>query len=694
MKYFIKILFILLIFVIIGDVYSSWFIHSNILSGDWPFFYNENIQYTPLFPSAWSPTHNNGLGGNNQAFFIDQYLYFSMSITKIFHLPWNIGYKIFWYFSFLLCSIGSSYYFLSKVGNQFSTIVKLIGVLIYTTNTYILLVVGGGQMGYALAYAIFPFIFTRIYLAYGYFEGKKKNIYRIIYNVLFSGLVLGVLLTFDPRIFYIGIISIFLFIFIQLIGSSSSLKEFYKNILGKFVVILIIPAIASFLYNLSWLLPLLLYHQNPLTTGNQDYTAVSGLQFLSFATFPNAFSLLHPNWPENIFGKIYFMRPEFIFLPIFSAIGLITITCNREITKKNGGVHMVIIFMFFLLVGAFLAKGLQQPFPQINQFFFSYIPGFSMFRDPTKFYLLTALSFTFLIPYTIENSFSLLRKKSKTVKPFIKYFMAILFLSIWSFQIRFALQQQLQGTFLRTNQSIPKEYIVLKNRINNDKSFYRTLWLPKQQRFSFSDDNHPIVEFNALFSNKKDKSGSLLQKKENQILLQDLSIKYIIVPDDISSEIFVKNHTYDNSQYIHTIAILNKISWLRRKESIGKLVIYEVPDPQPHIYLQNNNPVHVVKVNNTEYMLTFKNTTIHNGLVFSEAYDPHWIIKGTKNMTVTHLKTEAGTNRFVLDKTGTYTLTLSYAENSGYLLGRYIIIFFYVVSLFALLMLKYKLYEK
>ena len=33
---------------------------------------------------------------------------------------------------------------------------------------------------------------------------------------------------------------------------------------------------------------------------------------------PHALSLLHPNWPENLFGKVYFLQPEFLILPILA----------------------------------------------------------------------------------------------------------------------------------------------------------------------------------------------------------------------------------------------------------------------------------------------------------------------------------------------------------------------------------------
>ncbi|MEK9184848.1 MAG: hypothetical protein AAB866_01630, partial [Patescibacteria group bacterium] len=46
----------------------------------------------------------------------------------------------------------------------------------------------------------------------------------------------------------------------------------------------------------------------------------------------------------------------------------------------------------------------KQPFPpfgQINVWLFQHFPGMIMFRDPTKWYVLTAVSYAILIPFSL-----------------------------------------------------------------------------------------------------------------------------------------------------------------------------------------------------------------------------------------------------------------------------------------------------
>ena len=58
-------------------------------------------------------------------------------------------------------------------------------------------------------------------------------------------------------------------------------------------------------------------------------------------------------------------------------------------------------FLILSLLGVFLAKGSNEPFGQIYIWLFEHIPGFVMFRDPTKWYMLIAVSYSVLIPYSI-----------------------------------------------------------------------------------------------------------------------------------------------------------------------------------------------------------------------------------------------------------------------------------------------------
>jgi len=72
----------------------------------------------------------------------------------------------------------------------------------------------------------------------------------------------------------------------------------------------------------------------------------------TYSKFENTISLLQPNWPENIFGKAYFMRPEFLILPMLAFSALLFI--HKAQKEKR---ELIVFFVIIGLLGAFLAKG-------------------------------------------------------------------------------------------------------------------------------------------------------------------------------------------------------------------------------------------------------------------------------------------------------------------------------------------------
>ncbi len=75
-----------------------------------------------------------------------------------------------------------------------------------------------------------------------------------------------------------------------------------------------------------------------------NVTSVAAVQFFSFAKLDNAIALLHPNWPENIFGKVSFFRSEFLLLPIIAFSPLLFLF-RTKIKKKE---HSTVLFFILL----------------------------------------------------------------------------------------------------------------------------------------------------------------------------------------------------------------------------------------------------------------------------------------------------------------------------------------------------------
>lgn len=238
------------------------------------------------------------------------------------------------------------------------------------------MVVGGGQMGVAMAYALTPLVlsvFVKMFRA----PGVKRQ--------AMAGLILTFQTMFDPRISLLTLGAVALYGLIN--QNLASLKR------------LILPILITLGFHSIWLLSMIKAVQNVLPTTHGESNWIS---FLSFADFSNAISLLHPNWPENIFGKVYFLRAEFLILPIlaFSSLFFTKIKSDKKRIQTN-----ILFFASLALVGAFLAKGSNPPFGGIYPWLFENLPMMKLFRDPTKFYFLVALAYSILISYTLKKIF-------------------------------------------------------------------------------------------------------------------------------------------------------------------------------------------------------------------------------------------------------------------------------------------------
>lgn len=601
------VLLILGIFIFL--FYRFFFSTYPFVAHDWPLLFRESRNFYPFFNMSWDYMGGIGIGGSAfKTLWIDLYTNIVYDISNLLNIPWWMSQRIFWIVPFLLISLFSSY----KLSGLFikQSIYRLISVLIYSFNTYILLVVAGGQFGVAFAYGLSPFIF---YTFYKFLENQNFK------SSVLLGLFSGIIIALDPRIAVI----IFLGMFLWLIFN-------FKNCNVKTIKFVLLSLLISFSINVYWLLPII-FARNAIVNIN-DYSSLPGVKFLSFATFENAFSLLHPNWPENIFGKVYFFKFEFLIIPL---LGFSTLLFVSKIKNQQSKIN-ILYFVLLVLTGAFLGKGTNEPFGQVYVFFFQYIPGFSMFRDSTKFFLLVALCYSILIPYFLENLSKL------------KHILISGFILFWLLTLRPAISGELTGIIRPA--PIPNEYVSLKNIIASDKYFYRVLFLPQRQKYGFFEPLHPSLESKTLPSRD---------------YLSDLSIRYVVVPDDTDSEIFLKDRKYSKDIFQKTINNIEKASWLKKVDGFGKIAVFENSNYKEHFWSPSENlKITYTYVNTAKYKVKLQNANKGDLLVFSEGYDQNWEARinslrsssGQAKLKIQSSKFEGRLNSFVLPVNGSYDL--------------------------------------
>lgn len=587
------------------------------LGGDFRYFWPENIGNFAHFPFAWDNILNTGIGQSQiGSLWITSYLNFTAFFSKL-GLSWNLISLIFWILPAILLSFFTSF-FLFKYLFKDKIRYSFLAGIIYAFNTYFLMVLTGGQLGVALSYSLSPLVFLT------FIQIIKKQTFK---SALISGLILGLQLIFDPRMVYVTLVAVFLYLAFN----------FTKKNLIKNSYLIILSFIVSILINSYWILPLLLFKYSPIPGG---FGSVKGFEFFSFSDFSHSLSLLHPNWPENIFGKIYFLNPAFLILPIIAFSSLLF---NKN---KN-----VLFFAFLAFVGVFLAKGANQPLGQINVWLFQNLPGMVMFRDPTKWYLLIALSYSILIPYALKKISEYFR------------FAVILFVLYFIYLINPVFGQ------IKIYQ-VPQEYVQLKNFLDSQKTFSRTLWVPEWQRFGYFSNNHPAIGREELFKGDAQKQITQVRNLDTEKNLKDLSVKYIIVPYDSQGEIFSKGRKYDHSGYLKTIQELRKIEWLKEINHFGKIKVFEVSSPKDHFWSPEGNVgISYSFINPAKYKIQLQNVKKGDVLVFSESFDKYWTLKSQiSNLPGLDKRSGAGKsqkynglfNSFLLPKDGSYELTIYY----------------------------------
>jgi len=448
-------------------------------SGDLEFFWADKIQSLSWLPNVFR--RDLGFGFDTLlSLWLEYPFRLLIKILSTVGLSWFVIEKLLWLAVFAIAVYSS--HKLTK---------SWIAPIIYAANTYIVLLFTGGQLGVAFAYALAPLVL---------FTFTQKN-------VIGNGLWFALLVACDLRIAYLILGAIMLYYVVE--KKSNYVFPLFQSL-----------GVAASVH-LYWILPTILASRGTASLGEQ-FTNPGMLKFLSFADFSHALSLLHPNWPENLFGKIYFLQPEFLVIPIVAFAALLF----RD--KK------IRFFALLALIGVFFAKGVNGPFGGVFSWMFTHVPGFVMFRDPTKFYILSAIGYSVLIPFV-------LKKLNKPV-------FYILFAFFWICTLR--------GIHIVTAE-LPREYRELKNMLSADTVPSRTLWIPQKENFAFYSDTHPIVT-------------------ATDAAAIDPSVKYVIVPIDVAHRIFLNNYAFDPSIRARLVAQLTAV--FPRNTSFSDLAVFENPN--------------------------------------------------------------------------------------------------------------------
>jgi len=625
------------------------------LTGDSPFFSIFQLRNLSWLPSVWHEEY--GLGVTDlPRLWLEYPFRLIVKFLSVLGFQWFMIEKICWVGFILLACIG-----MYKLIRFFHVpkLFSVVGGLFFVCNTYVFLLINGGQIGVCFGYASIPWIIL------GFLQGFGGSVKERIW----CGFVVSLSMMADLRLALLGSIAGSGIAF--LLSLFTSKRGIGKKIVLLFgTILLVILPIHAF-----WLIPLVLFPN--IQFGNDAYTTGGMAQFLSFADFSHALSFLHPNWPENLFGKVYFLQPEFLLVPIVAFGSLIFIHEKHESHESN--VSYVLFFSLLAIVAVFFAKGSNPPFGELYLWCIGHVPGFVLFRDSTKFYAIIGCMYAFLIAHT-GAYIAASQKQNKRLVSSITAGVIICFCFV-------LVRNVFQGNIIR---SIPisREYAQLENMLNNEKRFFRVLWIPTNETFSPMSNIVPGVTGEMIFQESSPSAmtrifsnpsvGNTLAKK---------GIQYIVViPDERKSQ-YLTEYQFDpklRDNYLQ--AIENNPSFEKNTEFTHLQVFRSRASADPVLsadgivfpYKHPSNGIYRIQ---TEGKLQRIN--------FLFQHDPYWqATDGT-----IHRSSQKDENGFmVFDIVGMdHALTLNYLpEQVSRAIAPWSIIFFICISVYLLIPVKKK----
>jgi len=520
-------------------------------AGDLNYSYSEEISDQLRIPQAWGVRGAEGLGENDTFVLWGWPLTFFYSFVTTILGSYNISLMIFGYGLAIVLAI----YGINKLTEylKFSSIGKSASIILYLCNTYFILLLDGGQLPIALAYALLPLAYLKIILS---FDGKLKD-------KLFAALLLVLVGIFDIRFVYLlSIIVALHFVFI------AKLSRFKNTFVTAFTLLMVFV-----LLNFYWILPFVVGHQAALPLSYQN---AEQLSFLNFTSLGHSMALIQPHWYKNVFGNVSQLNMWFLIIPML-------VFATPIIVKRNKNIKF---WLIIALLGIFLSKGSNPPVGGVYTWLFSKLPGFSFFRDSTKFFTLTGLSYSVLFGFGIDVITKRVGNKFRPI-PYLAFciYLLIIISPVW--------MGKMTGTF-----SLPahqNEYEKVKKYLEKDSDFGRVMWVSNKTSLGFSSPIHSSLESSRMFSKRPFATGVVGSYETNNFLREapymgDLfdvyGISYIAYPYPDERRVELKP---DNVHYYYSfLDQLTHLPWIEEKIVNEPVAVLKTKTTQDRFFVAPN----------------------------------------------------------------------------------------------------------
>jgi len=432
-----------------------------------------------------------------------------------------------------------------------------VGSVAYTFTTCFL-TMQTAALTIGLAYAITPLTLLILTI---FVQDKYKRISILI----ITSLIMTLTIIVEPRLFYILLI-----IILPVVLSTHRLFVRYI-LLGIFIVLL----------NFYWILPILM-------SGTEEIYAITNRPLFGneFRSIKHALTGVQPAWswngPEPFVTQPIYMI--FWLIPVFVFVGMFFVM------KQTRTLQRMTIFMYVIaLLGIFLAKQSHAPLPEIYEWLYEHFPGFSLYRESSKFYVLIAIAYAYLISFTFYAGSKYYKERKFLLYRNVRIVSALILIGIFFV----GALPLLVGTFgsMFVHREIAEDYDLYKDFILKQDEYFRTEGVPIFPRWATYTADHPKVDTINVLNNEwiyykknqikaQDNIEKLFQSVYMNQLLDVSAIKYVFVPvrdikneDDFFTFIDNTNGGIARKEYI---TLLDQIKSLK-KVDIGtqELVVYQ-----------------------------------------------------------------------------------------------------------------------
>lgn len=591
-------------------IHKEWVISTHYLT------YSDTQIYLPyktedLLGDSKSVFNTQGLGGLDLTI-SNKPLTFFHGIFNEIGIDYIDSFKIIYFIPILLIGPLGMYFFFNKT-LKFSQITIFSLLFLFFYNSYFVIL----QTGHLMIAASLSFSGLLLYFFHEYLRNyQAKHIYLLI--------ILMFLMSFyDLRILLVLFLIIFIILIFLYLHKEYRKKYNFKKILVDFLFI----CLFLFLLNFYWINTYI--NSEALFSNSILDRSVFGNQFFSLIF---SLTLSHSFWNGKEFIPFSVQAPGILSYIVTLSALLSFIYVKRNQTEDKYS------YFFVLILGILITKQSDIPFSGLYSFLFENIPGFKLFREASKFYIMLMIGFSVVIGFFLEY----LKEKKYTKMYFIFIFLILLNFSGTAKSI---LTKDIKEMFIQ--REVPREYQNLNSYIDiNKEKFERVLWLPAKSRWGYETNNKPGLEytnqdsFKDLIGYQPEKLifSNLLNQEEIENYLNILSIKYVVVTkidqsfedEDYFAKYYSGFKSFRGSKNLRDsfISQLNKVASLNLVDlGSSELTFYENKNKTSLFYELNDKkliPISFDNISNTQKEFNLSLDDTNKVIIFSTNYDTNW----------------------------------------------------------------------